>query len=526
MTENHSRKMFRQNMPQSQSTQNQSLNPLESLLKGLSNITPEDTNLIKKAYAFAEKAHAGHTRHSGEPYLNHLVETAKILSELGAGGITISAGLLHDTIEDTGTKREEIAQEFGEEIAFLVEGVTKLGHLKYKGADRHNESLRKLFVAMSEDIRVLLIKLADRLHNMRTLSHVPKEKQLRIAQETLEIYAPIAYRLGIRKINRELEDLAFPYVYPKEYKEIREVFKESHDDRSEGLEKFSRSVKKSLAKEGLTKIKIEYRVKGLYSLYKKYLRHDKDLEKIYDVSAMRILVNTVGECYQVLGVIHSKYRPLPNRIKDYIAFPKPNGYQAIHTTVFVGDGNIVEVQIKTHEMYQSSEYGIAAHLSYKENNQKNEALAWVYALLSKSKTSERASTIQDKEIPKWISELAAYEEPGHQGGAFKEKLVSDFFSERIFAFSPNGDVVDLPKDSTPIDFAYSIHSDVGNHMTGAKINGKLVSLESKLENGDIIEIMIKETAKPNRKWLEIAKTSAARRHIRHELARLEDLKRN
>ena len=512
-------------MPQSQPTQNQDLNSLETILKGLSNPLPEDVTLIKKAFAFAEKSHAGHTRHSGEPYLNHLVETAKILAELGAGGITISAGLLHDTVEDTGIKKEDITKEFGEEVSFLVEGVTKLGHLKYKGVDRHNESLRKLFVAMSEDIRVLLIKLADRLHNMRTLSHVPKEKQLRIARETLEIYAPIAYRLGIRKINRELEDLAFPYVYPKEYKEIREVFKESHAERSEGLEKFARSVKKALAKEGLTKAKTDYRVKGLYSLYKKYLRHEKDLEKIYDVSAMRILVDTVGECYQVLGVIHSKWRPLPNRIKDYIAFPKPNGYQAIHTTVFVGDGNIVEVQIKTHEMYQNSEYGIAAHLSYKESGEKNEALAWVFALLSKSKTSERASSIREKEIPKWISELAAYEEPRHQENNFRERLVGDFFSERIFAFSPNGDVVDLPIDSTPIDFAYSIHSDLGNHMTGAKVNGKLVSLESKLENGDIIEIMTRENAKPNRKWLDIAKTSATRRHIRHELGRLKDLER-
>lgn len=482
----------------------------------------EDVTAVKKAFAFAERVHQGHERLSGEPYLKHLAETAQILAELGAGGPTIAAGLLHDTIEDVGVKREEIVAEFGEEVAFLVEGVTKLGHLKYKGVSRHNESLRKLFVAMSEDIRVLLIKLADRLHNMRTLSHVPQDKQKRIAAETLEIYAPIAYRLGIRKINRELEDLSFPYVYPKEYEEMRKALKERHLDRVESLEKFSRSVIKALAKEGLTKAKTEYRVKGLYSLYKKYLRYDKDLEKIYDVSAMRILVDSIADCYRVLGVIHGRWRPLPRRIKDYIAFPKPNGYQALHTTIFIGDGNIVEVQIKTHEMYRYSEYGIASHLYYKENGHNKNVLAWVYALLPKSKKSNGTSTVKSKDVPKWIRELATYEEPSQSQRLFRERLTSDFFSQRIFVFSPKGDVVDLPIDSTPIDFAYSIHSDIGDRMTGSKVNGKLVSLDTKLHNGDIVFIMTSETAKPNRKWLAITKTSMARRHIRHQLGKLRE----
>ena len=459
-------------------------------------------------------------RHSGEPYLGHLAETALILAELGTGSATIAAGLLHDTVEDVGVKREDIVKEFGEEVAFLVDGVTKLGHLKYKGVNRHNESLRKLFVAMSEDIRVLLIKLSDRLHNMRTLSSVPKDKQKRIASETLEIYAPIAYRLGIRKINRELEDLSFPYVYPKEYDEMKKTLKERHLDRVESLEKFSHSVMKALAKEGLTKAKSEYRVKGLYSLYKKYLRYDKDLEKIHDISAIRILVDTVPDCYRALGVIHGKWRPLPHRIKDYIAFPKPNGYQALHTTVFIGDGNIVEVQIKTHEMYRYSEYGIASHLEYKDKNQGRNILAWVYSLLPRSRATNGTAPTNGKDVPKWISELATYEASTKQQQRFNERLKSDFFNHRIFVFSPKGDVVDLPKDSTPIDFAYSIHTDIGDRMVGSKVNGKLVSLDTKLNNGDIVFIMTSDTAKPNRKWLLMTKTSMARRHIRQQITKL------
>lgn len=513
-------------MPESQSTQNQrSLDLLEKITGNMSKSLPEDLAMVKKAFVFAEHAHQGHKRLDGKPYLSHLSETAQVLTELGMSGTTIVAGLLHDSMEDVGVKREDIVKEFGEEIAFLVEGVTKLGHLKYKGSNRHNESLRKLFVAMSEDIRVLIIKLADRLHNMRTLSYVPKEKQERIARETLEIYAPIAYRLGIRKINRELEDLSFPYVYPKEYEEIKEVLKERRSDKTESLEKFSRSVKKALAKEGLTKVKTEYRTKGLYSLYKKYLRHDKDLEKIYDINAMRVLVDSAADCYHVLGVIHGHWRPLPRRIKDYIAFPKPNGYQALHTTVFVGDGNIVEVQIKTHEMHRESEFGITSHLSYKEGEKGKAVLAWIYSLLPKSKTLDIPEKDKCKDVPKWISELALYEKTSKDQKLFRERLTSDFFNQRIFVFSPKGDVVDLPIDSTPIDFAYSIHSDIGNQMTGAKINGKLFSLDTKLQNGDIVFIMANDNAKPNRKWIEIAKTTMARRQIRHALGKIKKSER-
>lgn len=521
--------MFTENMSKPQPPQTQiNIDSPDTIIKSLiNNPTTKDIGLIKRAFAFAQEAHKNHLRQSGRPYFEHLFETARILAELGAGGNTIAAGLLHDTIEDVGVKRETIVREFGEELAFLVDGVTKLGHLKYKGADKHNESLRKLFVAMSEDIRVLLIKLADRLHNMRTLSYVPKTKQKRIATETLEIYVPIAYRLGIRKINRELEDLAFPYVYPKEYEEVRKALKTLRVNRAESLEKFSHSIKKALAKEGMTKAKTEYRVKGLYSLYKKYLKYDKDITKIYDVNAMRIMVDSINECYRVLGIIHARWRPLPSRIKDYIAHAKPNGYQALHTTVFIGDGSVVEIQIKTHKMHQDSEYGIASHLSYKEkNSDKNTALAWIYAFLPKSRKPAKISPDEKKSVPKWVTELAAYDKTTKDNKDFREDLRSDFFNQRIFVFSPNGDVVDLPIDSTPIDFAYSIHSDIGNHMTGAKVNGKLASLETKIHNGDIVTIMTNPKAKPTQKWVRLAKTSMAKRHIRHKLSQMKKSGRN
>jgi GTP pyrophosphokinase len=277
-------------------------------------------------------------------------------------------------------------------------------------------------------------------------------------------------------------------------------------------------VKKALAKEGIINTSTEYRVKGLYSLYKKFLREERDLDKIYDISAMRILVDSPAECYRILGVIHGRWRPLPGRIKDYIAFPKPNGYQALHTTVFIGDGNIAEVQIKTREMYRHSEYGIASHLSYKEKGKDKEVLAWVHSLLPRVKSGESTQT----ELPKWIKELSEYEETSKDHKLFREKLTSDFFDHRIFAFSPKGDVVDLPVDSTPIDFAYHIHSDVGNKMTGAKVNGKLAALDTKLKNGDIVEIVTKDSVKPNRKWIDMAKTTMAKRHIRHALGRLRE----
>lgn len=491
--------------------------------------TQADRSLILHAYSSAEKAHEGHTRLSGEPYFYHLAETAKILAEYGMGGTTIAAGLLHDILEDTETKKEEIDREFGKEILFLIEGVTKLGKLKYRGADRHNESLRKLFVAISEDIRVVMIKLADRLHNMRTLDFVPKEKQKRIAEETLEIYAPIAYRLGIRKLSRELEDLAFAYVYPKEYKEAKEVIKKKYVGNLENLENFLKSVKKALAKDGLTNVRTEYRVKGLFSLYKKMEAKDKNLEKIHDLLALRIIVSNLNDCYKALGIVHGTWRPLPGRIKDYIAFPKPNGYQSLHTTVFTGDGSFVEIQIRTEDMQKHSEYGIASHISYKEGNKRGnepESLAWINELLPKQNfmevvDNESVPSLRAKfeDVPHWIKDLVKHHEKVGSHEEFQEDLKSDFFQFRIFVFTPLGDVVDLPKDSTPIDFAYSIHSDIGNHMSGAKVNGKLVSIDTALHGGDVVEIITKRSAKPSRKWMDSARTTMARRHIRATLQR-------
>lgn len=475
----------------------------------------EDIALVTKAYNFAEKAHSAQKRYSGEPYFIHLVATAKNLAELHMDATTIAAGLLHDTIEDTGVKPEEIEREFGPEVLFLIEGVTKLGKLKYRGAQRHTESLRKLFVAMAQDIRVLIIKLTDRLHNMQTLQHVPTPKQKRIAMETLEIYAPLAYRLGMRKLNRELEDLAFPYILPAEFKKTEGLLRQKSEETSDHLVKLLNQLKKSLAKEGVLNFKSDYRIKGLYSLYRKLSRKDMDIEKVYDIAAIRIVVGSVADCYRVLGIVHSLWRPLPGRIKDYIAFPKPNGYQSIHTTIFTGDGSIVEVQIRTEEMHKEAEYGIASHLSYKEGrNVAAIGLNWIRKLIP---LTPRKIVSTDKaefhNVPEWITHLAEGVEE-NQPDVFMKDLREDFFGHRMFVFTPKGDVVDLPVDSTPVDFAYAIHSDIGNHIQAAKVNGKMVSINTPLHNGNTVEILTKASSHPTEKWLAYTKTALAKKHIR------------
>ncbi len=496
---------------------------LEEIIK-LMRETPneKDSALIAKAYAFAEKAHTGQKRFSGDPYFLHLTETAKILAELGKGPITISAGLLHDSIEDANISPETIEKEFGKEIRFLVEGVTKLGKLRYRGVERYVESLRKLFVAMSQDLRVLIIKLADRLHNMRTLQYVRKEKQKRIASETLEIYAPLAYRLGIRKLNRELEDLAFPYVYPEEYEKVKEMLKKKHKETLGHLDQLRKSIVKGLTKAGITKIHTDYRVKGLYSLYQKLLRKNWDIDSVYDLLAVRVIVPTIEDCYRVLGTIHSIWRPLPGRIKDYIAFPKPNGYRGLHTTIFTGDGSIMEIQIRSEEIHREAEYGVVSHFGYKEKLDlktiTNSSMTWIKQFLPLLSFGERLnkenSSVMGGDVPIWLRELAKIESGQSQHEDFIKEIKADFFKTRIFIFTPKGDVVDLPGDASPIDFAYAIHSDIGDHMAGAKVNGKLVSLDTTLKNGDIVEILTKEKSKPTTKWLDIAKTTMAKRHIK------------
>ena len=499
---------------------------IKEIFSLLSNLADKDKELIQKAYDFAVVAHEGHERKNGEPYLNHLFATAETLAELGMGPITISAGLLHDAIEDTDAKPEDIEKEFDKEILFLVEGVTKLGHIKYHGTSRHNESLRKLFVAMSQDIRVLIIKLCDRLHNMRTLEHVPKEKQLRIATETLEIYAPIAYRLGIKKLQRELEDLSFSYVNPEDFKKVQKLSKIKRVEQEAHLDKFRKSLKKELSKDGVIDFHTDNRVKGLYSLFKKLKRKELDIEKVYDVLALRIVVPTISDCYKVLGIIHGAWRPLPGRIKDYIAFPKTNGYQSIHTTIFTGDGGIIEIQIKTDQMYRESEYGIASHVGYKwkQNNQQkkfNPDLLWVNKLIPTNKHWDDGATGNltykaraTTDVPRWVKELVDYQKEARDD-KFLDDIKSDFLDERIFVFTPKGDVIDLPKNSSVIDFAFSIHSDIGEHTAGAKVNVKFVTLQTILKNGDRVEIETKKGAKPSYKWLEHCKTTMARRHINH-----------
>jgi GTP pyrophosphokinase len=379
------------------------------------------------------------------------------------------------------------------------------------------ESLRKLFVAMSQDIRVLIIKLADRLHNIKTLQYVRPEKQLRIAKETLEIYAPIANRLGIKKIQRELEDTAFPYVFPEDYERIKKLFTVKRDEQEERLNKFQNTLKKELAREGVIDFRMDHRIKGLYSLYKKLKKRDWDFEEIYDISALRIIVRDIPECYRILGIIHGAWRPLPGKIKDNIAYPRPSGYRSLHTTVFTGDGGIVEIQIRTEEMHKEAEYGIASHMTYKEGQKKsNVNIEWIKNILpSETKPGGQHHRASSSDIPQWVKELVEYQK--NAGDEFIDEIKSDFFEERIFVFTPEGDVIDLPAESSVVDFAYAIHSDIGNHMAGAKINGKMVSIDTKLSGGDRVEIITKKSAKPSGKWLDYCKTTMARRHIRNEI---------
>jgi len=494
--------------------------------------TKEDIALIEKAYIFAEIAHRGHKRYSGEPYFLHLVATAKNLAELQMDAKSIAAGLLHDSMEDMGVTAETIEKEFGPEVLFLIEGVTKLGKLKFRAdSQRHIESLRKLFVATAQDIRVLIIKLTDRLHNMQTLEHVPEAKQRRIAMETLEVYAPLAHRLSMRQLNRELEDLAFAYVDPKNFKETKALLTEATSKHAEeNLNKFLNSIKKELAKAGLTKFKTDYRVKGIYSLFKKVERK-KDVSVVYDLLAIRIIAPTEGDCYRALGIIHGAFRPLLGRIKDYIAVPKPNGYRSLHTTVFTGDGSILEVQIRTEEMHREAEFGVASHLAYKEGisaTQANPNLQWIRRLLPSPRKFFKSKLEEGKKeplsVPQWIKQLAESHISDEGSDEFFENLKSDFFEHRLFVFTPKGDVIDLPINSTPIDFAYAIHSDVGDHVFGAKVNNKLVSLDKMLHNGDFVDIITKESSKPSSKWLDFAKTTLAKRRIRAFLLTLPPTK--
>lgn len=500
--------------------------------------TKAEEELVRKAYDFSKKAHEGHTRYSGEPYFTHPAETAKILAEFGMDATTIAAGLLHDTVEDARATSEEVQEKFGKEVLFLIEGVTKLGKHKYRGAERHAESLRRLLVATASDVRVLIVKLADRYHNMQTLEHVPTEKRQRIALETLEIYTPIAERLGMGKLKRELEDLSFPYVDHDAYLHTLELRKLKTKETEEGLGRVQKLVRQELTKRGITNFHSDIRMKGLWSLHQKLKRKRDDITLIHDIAALRVIVETVENCYAALGVIHSLFKPLPGEFKDYIAFPKPNGYQSLHTTVLTKDAGIVEIQFRTEDMHRRAQFGIASHMSYKQlgkaiekmdkHSQKSSfaklSFAWVRGLiptLLKLKKPQSFDAGAAKVMPYWLSELTEAHTDTSGSKEFVEGLKEDFFSHRVFVFTPKGDVIDMPTGATPIDFAYAIHSDLGNHMQGAKVNGKMVSFDTALHNGDVVEILRRESAHPSPKWLDDAKTSMARKHIRTALGMTE-----
>jgi guanosine-3',5'-bis(diphosphate) 3'-pyrophosphohydrolase len=461
----------------------------------LPDITDQDKELIKRACLFAEKAHEGQLRKSGEPYYNHVFSTGVNLAKLKMDADTIAAGIMHDVLEDTPVTEKEMTEAFGEHITKLVEGVTKLGKLRYSGAERHVESLRKFFIAMADDIRVVVIKLCDRLHNIETLEHVSPEKQKRIALETLEIHARLADRLGMGRLKAQLEDAAFPYVYPEQYKKTLHIFDSMRPISDEQLTKVVETLKEELSIFDVEIERIDHRIKHLYSLYQKLNRYKMDESKVHDVVALRIIVPAVNDCYQALGVIHGLYRPVPGRFKDYVAVPKPNGYRSLHTTIFSGDGNTLEIQIKTKDMHEEAEYGIASHLSYKE--------------LGKGKSKE--------EIIKktgWTKELLEWQKEVNQHKDFMKHLREDFFEHRVFVMTPKGDVIDLPEGSTTIDFAYAVHSDIGDHVASAKVNGKMVPLDTKLNSRDVVEIEVKESSSPKRKWIDMAKTTLAKRKIK------------
>jgi len=455
----------------------------------------DDLELVRKAYEYSQKHHAGQLRASGEPYLVHPLGVAQVLAEMKMDPVAIAAGLLHDSVEDTSVTVVDIRKEFGEQVAHIVEGVTKISQIDFATREEQQaENLRKMMLAMVDDIRVVLIKLADRLHNMRTLEHLPPERQQKIAKETLEIYGPIAHRLGMGKIRGELEDLGFRYIDPITYQQVHDAVEARRKKGEQFLARVEQVLRDKLKEAGIT-ARLESRIKRLYSIHKKLVRQKINVEQVYDLYAMRVITQSLQDCYGVLGIIHNLWRPVPGRIKDFIAMPRPNFYQSLHTSVITEDGTPFELQIRTDEMHRMAEEGIAAHWKYKDG----------------------PVSAQDEQRLAWLRQVVEWQRDVSDPNEFLSTLKIDLYPEEVYTFTPKGKVVVLPRESTPIDFAYTIHTEVGHSCVGAKVNGRMVPLRHKLHSGDIVEILTQPGHKPSRDWLALVKSSRARNKIKHWL---------
>lgn len=455
-----------------------------------------DAEAIRRAYRYAEAKHQGQTRHSGEPYITHPLGVARITAGLGLDAETVQAALLHDVVEDTGATLADVESEFGPQVAAIVDGVTKLTRIHFESQEeRQAENYRKLIISMSSDIRVLLVKLSDRLHNMRTLSYMSKSKQMQKARETLEVYAPLAHRLGIHSLKWELEDLAFAALHPKRYAEIQQMVNQRRGDREAYVEAAGEILRDELRSVGIEPIEITGRAKHFYSIYEKMTRKGKEFNEIYDLTAMRVIVDSVKDCYGAVGIIHSLWKPMPGRFKDYIAMPRLNMYQSLHTTVIGPQGKPLEIQIRTAEMHHTAEYGVAAH--------------WLY------KADGRTQGEGSDDRLEWLSRMMDWQRDTTDPGEFMESLRSDLYSQEVYVFTPKGEVRALPAGATPLDFAYDVHTDVGHRCVGAKVNGRIVPLTHQLESGDFVEILTSKSPRgPSRDWLGVVQTSKARSKIR------------
>jgi len=467
----------------------------------------KELDLLEKAFDFADKSHSEQKRQSGEPFINHPLRVALTISQMKLGVDAVIVGILHDVVEDCHIPLSKIKSEFNEEVSFLVHGLTKVNRIKYKSQEEDShaekENFRNMILALAKDLRIIIIKLADRLDNMKTLWSLTPEKQKKKSLETLEILAPLAYRLGMADIGSQLEDLAFPYAFPNEYKLTRKILGKRREEEKDYLNKLVPLTRKKLQENNLYPQEIKFRTKHLYSVWRKLQKEDMDIRRIYDLVAMRIIMSNVEECYAALGIIHQMWKPVPGRFKDYIALPKPNGYQSLHTAVFAEDGRIVEIQIRTPKMDEEAEGGIAAH--------------WIYSSLKKTAGYKKRKKFSPPKNFYWINQLREWQKTFYKSEDFLNALKVDFFKDRIFVLTPKGDIIDLPDGATPVDFAYQIHTAIGNQAAGAQVNGKLVPLDYKLQSGEVVEIIIKKGKRPSSSWLEFVKMNETKKRIQDAL---------